>query len=157
MDTNFKNAKLLLEQNGEISGLTVGNSMLPLFRSDKDIAFIRKSDGNFKVNDVLLYRKKATDEFILHRLIKITKNGFVIRGDNRYSVETDITNDDIIGVMKGFERNGKYYDCEKSRAYKLYIIYIRVSYPLRRFYKKIKGFLNLLKTNPKLIIKKIFR
>lgn len=145
MDTNFQNAKLMLEQSGEISGVTVGKSMWPLFRSDKDIAVIKKTDGKLKVNDVLLYRKKETDEFILHRLIKITDNGFIIRGDNRYSIETNITNDDIIGVMKGFERNGKYYDCEKSKAYKLYIVYIRASYPIRRLWHKFKSFLKVVK------------
>ena len=44
MDTNFINAKRLLEQNGEISGRTVGKSMLPLFRSERDIAIIKKID-----------------------------------------------------------------------------------------------------------------
>ena len=123
MDTNFVNAKRLLEQNGEISGHTVGKSMLPLFRSDKDIAIIKKIDGKLKVNDVLLYRKKETDEFILHRLLKVTKSGYIIRGDNRYSVEKNITDEDIVGVMTAFERNGKYYECDKSIWYKLYVIY----------------------------------
>jgi len=156
MDTNFKNAKQLLEQEGVISGLTVGKSMLPLFRSDKDIAYIKKIEGKLRVNDVLLYRKKSTDEFILHRLIKITKDGYIIRGDNRFVNEFNVTDGDIIGVMTAFERNGKYYDCQKSVVYKLYVLYIRSSYPFRRFFKKIKSFFYLLKNNPKLLIKKIF-
>lgn len=156
MDTNFKNAKLELEQKGEIRGLTVGNSMLPLFRNNKDIAIIKAVNGKYNVNDVVLYRKKETDEFILHRILKITDKHLVIRGDNRYSKEF-ISYDDIIGVMVSFERNGKHYDCKKSFKYKLYIIYIRVSYPLRRLLKKIKSFFVLLKSNPKLIIRKIFK
>ncbi len=156
MDTNFKNAKLELEQKGEIRGLTVGNSMLPLFRNNKDIAIIKAVNGRYNVNDVVLYRKKETDEFILHRVLKITYEHLVIRGDNRYSKEF-ISYDDIIGVMVSFERNGKHYDCQKSFTYKLYIIYIRVSYPLRRLFKKIKSFFVLLKRNPKLIIRKIFK
>lgn len=156
MDTNFKNAKLELEQKGEIRGLTVGNSMLPLFRNNKDIAIIKAVNGKYNVNDVVLYRKKETDEFILHRILKTTDKHLVIRGDNRYSKEF-IPYDDIIGVMVSFERNGKHYDCKKSFKYKLYIIYIRVSYPLRRLLKKIKSFFVLLKSNPKLIIRKIFK
>ena len=156
MDTNFKNARLELEQKGEIRGLTVGNSMLPLFRNNKDIAIIKAVNGKYNVNDVVLYRKKETDEFILHRVLKINDKHLVIRGDNRYSKEF-IPYDDIIGVMVSFERNGKHYDCKKSFKYKLYIIYIRVSYPLRRLLKKIKSFFVLLKSNPKLIIRKIFK
>lgn len=145
MDTNFINAKRLLEQNGEISGRTVGKSMLPLFRSDRDIAIIKKIDRKLKVNDVLLYRKKETDEFILHRLIKIDENGYIIRGDNRYNREKNVTDDDIIGVMTAFERNGKYYECDKSTSYKLYVFYIRASYPLRRVIHKFRSFIKVVK------------
>ena len=145
MDTNFKNAKYLLEQNGEISGRTVGKSMIPLFRSGKDIAIIKKIDRKLKVNDVLLYRKKDTDEFILHRLIKIDENGYVIRGDNRYSVEKNITDDDIIGVMTAFKRNGKYYECGKSIFYRIYVFYIRASYPFRRLLHKFRSFIKVIK------------
>lgn len=145
MDTNFINAKRLLEQNGEILGRTVGKSMLPLFRSEKDIAIIKKIDRKLKINDVLLYRKKETDEFILHRLIKIDENGYVIRGDNRYNCEKNVTDDDIIGVMTAFERNGKYYECDKSTSYKLYVFYIRASYPLRRVIHKFRSFIKVVK------------
>lgn len=155
MDTNFKNAKSQLEQFGEIRGKTVGNSMLPLFRDNKDIAIINSITGNYKVNDVVLYRKKTTDEIILHRVLNVMDDHLVIRGDNRYSKEY-IPYEDVIGVMTAFERNGKYYSCNKSKLYRLYIIYIRSSYPLRRLFKKFKTFFILLRKNPKLIIKKIF-
>lgn len=145
MDTNFINAKSLLEQNGEISGRTVGKSMLPLFRSERDVAIIKKIDRKLKVNDVLLYRKKETDEFILHRLIKIDENGYVIRGDNKFNREINVTDDDIIGIMAAFERNGKYYECDKSSFYKLYVFYIRTSYPLRRLIHKFRSFIKVLK------------
>ena len=156
MDINFKNAKSQIAQNGEIRGVTVGNSMFPLFRNNKDVVTIKKIDSNLKVNDVLLYRKKTTDEFILHRLLKITEDFLVIRGDNRYSKEF-VAHEDIIGVMASFERNGKIYDCNKSFIYKLYVIYIRTSYPFRRLLRKIKSFFSILKRNPKMIIKKIFK
>ena len=155
MDTNFINAKLQLEQFGEIRGRTSGRSMLPLFRDNKDVAIIKATNGRYNVNDVLLYRKKETDEFILHRVLKVMDDHLVIRGDNRYSKEY-ISFEDVIGVMTAFERNGKYYSCNKSKLYRLYIIYIRSSYPLRRLFKKIKTFFILLRKNPKLIIKKIF-
>jgi hypothetical protein len=156
MDTNFINAKAQLEMNGEIQGKTVGNSMLPLFRDNKDIVIIKNNNGNYNVNDVVLYRKKSTDEFILHRVLKVTDECLIIRGDNRFSKEY-IPYEDTIGVMTAFERNGKYYDCSKSVMYKLYIIYIRASYPARRFLKKVRSFFYLLTRKPKLIIKKIFK
>ncbi len=131
MIENFTVAKNLLEQNGELIGITSGKSMLPLFRSGKDKAVIIPLVTSPKVNDILLYRKKTSDDLVLHRVIKITDNGPVLRGDALYRNETDIPSHYILGVLKGFYRNSKYYDCQKSVTYKLYVIYIRASYPLR--------------------------
>lgn len=151
MDANFENG-CAIEESGEVKGLTVGNSMLPLFRSKKDIVTVTRNYGELRVNDVLLYRKKGTDDLILHRLLKITDNGFIIRGDNRFSKETNVTPDDIVGVVKSFERNGKYYDCETSKAYKAYVIYIRASYPLRRLLHKFRSFIKVVKRKTRKLI-----
>ncbi len=146
MENNFKNAHQVFKTSDEIVGLTVGTSMLPLFRSDKDMAVVKKIDRPLKVNDVLLYRKKGTDdEYILHRLIKLKKDGYVIRGDNLYINECNVSDHEIIGVMVGFHRDGKYYECDKSLKYKLYVVYIRISYPARFIFKKIRPILSRIK------------
>lgn len=136
MSNNFEIAKELLNKNGKITGLASGISMKPLLRSTKDNAVIIPRPPVLKKNDVVLYRKKATNELILHRIIKVTSHGFIIRGDNLYRNETSVENEDIIGVLEGFQRSGKYYECKKSPAYKFYVFYIRVSYPLRFFIHK---------------------
>lgn len=141
MDNNFDYFK----GNSKIRGLAVGNSMRPLLRDKKDIVTVRKIEGKLKVNDVLLYRKSGSDDLVLHRILKITDKGLVIRGDNVYYKETDVTPDRIVGIMAGFERNGKYYDCKKSKIYKLYVIYIRLSYPIRRLFRKFKSFIKIIK------------
>lgn len=140
MENNFKNAAEVFKTKDEITGLTVGNSMLPLFRNNKDIAVVKKITEPIKVNDVLLYRKKnKADEYILHRLIKITDGGYVIRGDNTYFDETNVTDDDIIGVLSAFYRNDKYYECDKSIKYKIYVVFIRLSYPARRLLRRVNN------------------
>ncbi len=150
MIDNFDIAKSLLEQNREIVGLTSGNSMKPLFRSGKDKAVIIPFSKNFKVGDVLLYRNKTDDNLVLHRIVKF-KNGFpVLRGDSMFVTENDIPPENIIGVLKGFYRNGKYYDCQKHIGYKIYVFYIILSYPLRRLSHK---FLSALKRLKKLLEK----
>ncbi len=152
MIDNFNLAKEILETKGELTGKTQGNSMKPLFRSGKDNAVIVPLTQPPKKNDVLLYRNTKNDEIILHRVIKIKNGCAIYRGDNLYHNEYSIKKDDILGLLKGFYRNGKYYDCKKSVCYKLYIIYIRFSYPLRfvvhkatnllkRIYRKTKNLL----------------
>ena len=147
MNNNFDFAKAVLEEKGEVIGVTTGNSMKPLFRSGKDRAVIIPKPETFNVNDVLLYRKISTNEVILHRVVSVTKNGLVIRGDNCYYDETNVKNENILGVLKGFYRGGKYYDCKTSIPYKIYVAYIRASYPLRffvfRVIRKIKTMLGI--------------
>lgn len=145
MNNSFSIAKNLLEQNGEIIGVTKGNSMRPLFRDDKDRAVIAPLPPKIKRNDVLLYKKPQNDEVVLHRVIKIADGNPILRGDALYVRESNIPQSYIIGIMKGFYRGEKYYDCKKSLKYKLYVFYIRLSYPLRRFLHKVKSFCKILK------------
>ena len=39
----------------------------------------------------------------------------------------------IVGVMKAFYRDGKYFDCEKSRKYKVYVVLNRMKLPDKIF------------------------
>ncbi len=145
MNNNFEVAKQLLQENGELVGNTSGNSMLPLFRDGRDRAVIRPLSREPKVNDLLLYRKSTTNEVILHRVIK-TKGNLVLRGDNLYRNETNISREDILGVMVAFYRGDKYYECQKSLGYKLYVLFIRISFLPRFFiYKVISRLKRLIK------------
>ncbi len=139
MIDDFDIARNLLEQNGEITGVTSGNSMKPLFRSGKDKAVVVPFNDTFKIGDILLYKTRYSNSLNLHRVVKITKHGPVLRGDNLFVCETNIEKSNIIGILKGFYRNNKYYDCQKHLGYKIYVTYIIISYPLRRFMRKCKS------------------
>lgn len=149
MSNNFEVAKGILREKGELSGVTSGKSMYPLFRDNKDRAVIVPVQQKLKVNDVLLYRKATTNEVILHRIVKFKNGKPILRGDNCYFNETKIPANDILGVMKGFYRNGKYYECKKSFGYKLYVFFLRASYPIRYLFKRafslLKRIINSIK------------
>ena len=135
-----------LNNNEDIYSLTSGISMEPMLRQHRDIVIIKRVNGRLKKNDVPLYRRAGCDRFVLHRILKVTSDGYVIRGDNLYIKECDVKDGDIIGVLKAFYRDGKYYDCEKSRKYKTYVFFMRVSYPLRYIWKfKLRPFLGKIK------------
>lgn len=135
-----------LKNDEEVSSLTVGISMEPMLRQHRDIVIIKRIDHKLKKNDVPLYKRPGRDKLVLHRILKVTENGYVIRGDNLYIKEYDVKDGDIIGVLKAFYRDGKYYDCEKSRKYKTYVFLMRTSYPLRYIWKfKLRPFLGKVK------------
>lgn len=126
---SLDNIETALNENDEIAVCTSGTSMYPMLRNRKDMAIIKSVSGELSKNDVALYRVKS-GKLILHRIIKVTPLDYVIRGDNLYSKEY-VKKQDVFGYLKGFTRNGRYVDCEKSKGYKAYVLYVNLSFPFR--------------------------
>ena len=96
-----------LDTNGSLTYSNVGTSMLPLLRQGRDIFTVRKKGGErCRKGDVVLYRRPP-DQYVLHRIIQVRPEDYVILGDNCIAKEYGIRDDDIIGVMTEFVRDGK--------------------------------------------------
>ena len=116
---NYKSIKEALEAGGIYSGLTCGISMEPLIHHQRDTIIVVKPEGRLKKYDVPVYLTKS-GKYVMHRIIKVCDDHYVIVGDNRTEREY-VTDDMICGVLAGFYKNGKrYVDCQKSKSYKLY-------------------------------------
>ena len=119
-----------LEQHGKIIYTNVGTSMMPLLREGRDVMIIERPTGRLKKYDVPLYIR-PDGMHVLHRILKVRKNDYVICGDHCIKKEYGITDDDIIGVLTGIIRDGKIISMS-SPKYKLYyhlwcdFFYIRV-------------------------------
>lgn len=110
-----------LEQHGIIIYTNVGCSMMPLLRQNKDVMIIKKRQpGRMKKYDAVLY--KRGDKYILHRILKVLPDGYVICGDHNYRREYDIKDSDIIGVLTGVIRDGK----ERSVTDRRYQVYVHL-------------------------------
>jgi len=103
-----------LETEGEIVTSTMGWSMYPMLRHSRDMVVIETVNRKLKKHDVPVYRLKS-GKIVMHRILKITDNGYIIRGDNLLQKELNVTDDMIIGVLKSFYRNGKHYVCAESK------------------------------------------
>ena len=134
----------LIEKDGVFAQLTKGISMMPLIRQNRDTIIVKKIENPPKENDVLLYKNKI-GKYVLHRVIKVLENGYIIRGDNNFFNEYDIKDDDIIGILDGFYRDDKYIDCNKNKLYKIYIQLNRRTYYLRKIFSKIRSLLSKIK------------
>ena len=129
-----------LAQNGSMTYTNRGVSMLPLLRQGKDLFTVReKGSERCKVGDVVLYRRPP-DQYVLHRVVEVRENDYVILGDNCVRRETGITDDDIIGVMTGFVRGGKEH-LVSDPGYRLYsAVWLRTE-KVRIFMKRARGWL----------------
>ena len=90
-----------LESQGFYMSTTVGVSMFPLLRNRRDTILIRPVTEPLKKYDVPLY--KRGNNYVLHRIVKITQGGYVICGDNCLQKEYDVTDQQIIGVLSGIQ------------------------------------------------------
>lgn len=131
-----------IAEKGEVMVCTAGYSMWPMLRNRKDMVIVEKVTRPLKKHDVPVYRAPS-GKVIMHRIIKITPEGkYIIRGDNLYSNEYYVNDDNIIAVLKEFYRGGKRCVCATSKAYKVYVFCVRVTYPVRFVLHKIRRLLS---------------
>ena len=106
-----------INNNSDVKLTVTGNSMYPLFRGGVD-SVILTANRNIKKYDIPLY-KRENGEYILHRIIKIKDNRLYIVGDNQRNIEFPVYPHQVLAIVKGFYRNGKYISCDNV-FYKLY-------------------------------------
>lgn len=133
-----------INRSGRLIYTNVGDSMEPLIRQGRDLLIISKAEGRLHKYDVPLYRRES-GQYVLHRILKVRREDYVICGDNRYHKEYGITDRHIIGVLTGIVRNGKEITV-KDTKYLLYVhlwcdfFYIRAFLlRIRSFWKRRKG------------------
>lgn len=135
--SEFERIEEYLKKNGIYVGLTKGVSMRPMLRAGRDTILISPVSGRLKKYDVPLYRRGET--YVLHRVVGVRENGYVICGDNCSQKEYDVTDAQIVGVLSGFRR-GKTYVAMDSPIYLLYAKVWVAIYPVRRVVMCLKAF-----------------
>ena len=108
-----------IRRKGKLVYTNVGDSMLPLIRQGRDLLIISAVNGRLKKYDVPLY-KRDSGQYVLHRILKVRADDYVICGDNRWQREYGISDRHIIGVLTGIVRDGKEISVNDKR-YRLYV------------------------------------
>ncbi len=136
---NANTYEKLLNEQGYIIDTNKGFSMMPLLRQRHDIFEIRKKGpGRCRKYDVVLY--KRGDKYILHRILRVRPDGYLIAGDACSVVERDIKDEHILGVMTRVIRDGKEITTD-NKWYKLYVHLWCDVYPVRMVILRIKRFI----------------
>ena len=91
--------KKIVSDGGVFPLAVTGISMRPFLTEGVDTVFIEKADkSNLKCGDpVFIYRNNCA---ILHRIYKITDDGFYMKGDAHIRSDGFFSFDDIVGVVK---------------------------------------------------------
>lgn len=129
----MNNAREVLEKEGFLVSTTTGFSMHPMLKDRRDTVIIKKTQGRLKKYDVAFY--ESNNHLVLHRVIQVLDNGYLIRGDNCF-VDEMIDESQIIGVLDVFYRKDKKMHVSDF----LYQVYCRIwvlLYPLRKWKRNI--------------------
>lgn len=118
----------ILAHDGRLVYKTRGVSMEPMLRQNRDLVVIQAPALRLKKYDVALYKRGK--DYVLHRVIGVGEDHYLIRGDNTYVLET-VPDSAVIGVLTGFQRKGKQVSAD-NRGYRLYVRFWHAIYPLRR-------------------------
>lgn len=97
----------LLAQGKTVQINPQGYSMYPMFIPGRDAAILQGVKlPELKRGDVALYRR-GDGILVLHRIYKITQDGFYMVGDNQCTVEGPLRPDQFYGRLIAFVRKGK--------------------------------------------------
>lgn len=140
MDCNLiGNVEKILATDGIYISSTKGVSMLPMIKTGRDVVVISPKKERLKRFDVALYRRG--EAYVLHRVIEVLPDSYLIRGDNTY-VDEFIPESAVIGVMTEYYR-GRKNILATDKKYLDYVEKRVKSYPKRKkryeFTKKFKS------------------
>lgn len=124
----------VLSTDGVFVSTTSGVSMYPLLRDRRDTIVVTPIQERLKKYDVALFSRG--DSYVLHRVIKVLPDSYVIRGDNCLMPE-HVQDSAILGKLTGIFRAEKEINMQ-GRSYKLYSKFIVWLSPLVRLKLRLK-------------------
>ncbi len=136
---SYNQIEEIIERDGQVLETTYGQSMQPMLRQGENPIVISKITSPVKKGDVILFRCES-GKYLLHRIIKIRKQGYLTRGDNNLFNDGFIKEKQIKGILTGYYEDEKYIDCSKNFRYKVYSFFIPLRYHRRMFVRKVSPF-----------------
>lgn len=128
--------KETLEVSGEVSFASRNDEMKPIIRGNGDAVTLIKPKEKLKKGDVVLY-KRENGEYVLRRIVFVNKDTYVACGDNERTNEYKIADEQILGMLLSYDRNGKTHKTSDTN-YKIYVFLLPVIKLLISGYKWLK-------------------
>ena len=100
-------ARAVLDGGASFRFEATGGSMFPLIR-DRDVVTIAPLTGNPpRLGDIVAFVTSRSQKLMVHRVIRIVDDSFLIKGDNRDSADGLIPMANILGRVIKVERGKK--------------------------------------------------
>ena len=96
----------LTKADKEVGMMIAGNSMSPFLIHERDYIHFKKPDRPLKRGDMVFYQRK-NGQFIMHRICRVTTNGFYMVGDAQTEIEGPIDREQIFALITMVRRKGR--------------------------------------------------
>lgn len=123
---------LLQLKTGQKANLTVtGYSMMPMLHQYTDTVQLKPVDGALQPGDVALYLRDS-GQYVLHRVIRLTSEGYLFCGDNQAELEP-VRQDQLIALVDGYTKKGRLYRLD-TIGYQMYCFVFVKLFGFRKYY-----------------------
>ena len=102
------------DEGQSFSFIPNGISMLPTIVGGRDAVTIKRPTDKLKKSDIILYRRKS-GQFVLHRIIDLDGDYYILCGDNEVYPEKNIKHNQIIGIVTCYTRKGKVIEADSKK------------------------------------------
>ncbi len=131
-----------LESGRTVALPITGTSMLPLLVAGRDNVILSSVEKP-NINDIIFYRRD-NGAFVLHRIIGMDENGYILCGDNQWVKEYGIKDHNIIGVVTEIHRDGKNFSINDAKYVRYYTRWLKLL-PIRKPIVKMLTILRAIK------------
>lgn len=103
--------KELLAEGKSVTFGPKGTSMMPMIRQNIDTVVLSPLPKKLKKLDLPLYQRDG-GQYVLHRIVKVGDT-YTCCGDNQFTYEYGVRQDQMIGLVTGFYRGNEYHSVDQ--------------------------------------------
>lgn len=96
----------VLEKNGLFRFTATGCSMAPFIR-DGDFITLSQPPVRLQTGDVVAFINPSCNRLMIHRIVRVSRQGYLIKGDNNSIPDGRIPASNILGRVVRVEREGR--------------------------------------------------
>lgn len=108
--------KIVLSQGIRLRMTAYGASMFPFIRDGDVVTISPLTDPILHVGEIVAFERPETQQLVIHRVIRSTLRGYVIKGDRTSASDGEIPLQNILGKITKIERKDKNANFGISKA-----------------------------------------
>lgn len=108
----------------EITVSGKGSSMLPTISEQCSLIMAPLPKGGVRAGDILLY-ERPNGQPVIHRVWRVTKDGYDMLGDNQFEIERKVSKDAAVACVKTILYPNGTRKAGRMKAARMYLRYAR--------------------------------